>query len=107
MAGASPKKARKERYSTSRLKSRLTRPRRSGVDDSHAVESCALSIQGVADTGIPSEQVFQVPPGNHVYRPLKGLVPYARNAKKHLSQQIQKLKGSLAEYGWTRPIAIR
>ncbi len=40
------------------------------------------------------------------YRPLKGLVPYARNAKKHPREQIQKLKASLAEYGWTRPIAI-
>lgn len=40
------------------------------------------------------------------YRPLKGLVPYARNARKHPRSQISKLKGSLAEFGWANPMLI-
>ena len=38
--------------------------------------------------------------------PLKSLVPYARNAKKHPREQLQKLKSLLAAYGWCRPVAI-
>jgi hypothetical protein len=40
------------------------------------------------------------------YRPLKALVPYARNARKHPRAQIQKLKASLAEFGWANPMLI-
>ena len=40
------------------------------------------------------------------YIPLKRLVPYARNARTHSPGQILKLKASLAEYGWTVPMAV-
>jgi hypothetical protein len=40
------------------------------------------------------------------YRPLKALIPYARNSRVHSPAQVAKLQGSLAEFGWTRPIAI-
>jgi ParB/Sulfiredoxin domain len=40
------------------------------------------------------------------YRPLKGLIPYAKNARKHPRSQIQKLKASLAEFGWANPMLI-
>ena len=39
-----------------------------------------------------------------IYRPLADLVPYARNARLHNSGQIDQLKASLLEYGWTNPI---
>lgn len=40
------------------------------------------------------------------YRPLKGLVPYAKNSRTHSAGQIAMLSGLLAEYGWTNPILI-
>ena len=40
------------------------------------------------------------------YKPLKELVPYARNARTHSANQIGKLKASLAEFGWTNPMLI-
>lgn len=39
-----------------------------------------------------------------VYRHLDDLVPYARNARRHPQAQIDKLRASLAEFGWTSPI---
>jgi DNA modification methylase len=40
------------------------------------------------------------------YRPLKSLVPYSRNARTHPRHQVQKLKASLAEYGWANPMLV-
>lgn len=40
------------------------------------------------------------------YRPLKGLTPYLRNSRRHPRAQIQKLKASLAEFGWANPMLI-
>lgn len=40
------------------------------------------------------------------YRPLDSLVPYAKNARTHSEAQVGKLQASLAEYGWTNPIAV-
>jgi DNA modification methylase len=40
------------------------------------------------------------------YRPLKGLVPYAKNARLHPATQISKIVGSLAEFGWTNPMLV-
>lgn len=34
------------------------------------------------------------------------IVPYARNAKQHPQEQIDKLKASIKEYGFTRPILV-
>jgi len=41
-----------------------------------------------------------------VYRPLRELVPYARNARTHSADQIRQLRASLAHYGWTNPMLI-
>jgi ParB-like chromosome segregation protein Spo0J len=40
------------------------------------------------------------------YRSLAELIPYARNARTHSPQQINKIKASLARYGWTNPMLI-
>src|SRR5215469_16775600 len=41
-----------------------------------------------------------------VYRPLRELVPYARNARTHSAAQILAIRASLAHYGWTNPMLI-
>lgn len=41
-----------------------------------------------------------------VYRDLKSLIPYQNNTKRHPRSQIQKLKASLVEFGYTRPIGV-
>jgi len=38
--------------------------------------------------------------------PLRDLVPDKRNARRHGSEQIKKIRASLARYGWTNPILI-
>lgn len=38
--------------------------------------------------------------------PLEKLVPYVNNARTHSPEQIQKLRGSLREYGFINPIII-
>ena len=38
------------------------------------------------------------------YRSVDELVPYARNARTHSEQQIDRLAASIREYGWTNPI---
>jgi hypothetical protein len=35
-----------------------------------------------------------------VYRPLRALIPYAKNARRHSAGQITKIKASLMEFGW-------
>lgn len=39
-------------------------------------------------------------------RSLRSLIPYTRNSRKHPPDQIHRLKGSLVEFGWVRPIAV-
>lgn len=41
-----------------------------------------------------------------VYRNMKDLVPYARNARIHPPSQRAVIRTSLLEYGWTLPLAI-
>jgi hypothetical protein len=38
------------------------------------------------------------------YRPLRELVPYARNARTHSAKQIDKIRASLAKFGWANPM---
>lgn len=40
------------------------------------------------------------------YRPITGLVPYARNARTHSEAQVALIAGSIREYGWTTPILV-
>lgn len=39
--------------------------------------------------------------------PVARLKPYARNARKHPAEQIEQLRQSLREYGFTVPVLIR
>lgn len=39
-------------------------------------------------------------------RPLKDLVPYARNAREHSADQIAMLVASIEEFGWTIPVLV-
>ena len=38
--------------------------------------------------------------------PLERLKPYARNAKTHGSDQVAKIAGSMAQFGWTVPVLV-
>lgn len=39
-------------------------------------------------------------------RPIDSVVPYARNARTHSADQIAKIRGSLREFGFVRPLLI-
>ncbi|GAC1649844.1 MAG: DNA modification methylase [Herpetosiphon sp.] len=41
-----------------------------------------------------------------VYRPLKALVPYIKNARTHSAATISKIAGSLVEFGWTNSMLV-
>jgi hypothetical protein len=38
--------------------------------------------------------------------PLERLKPYARNAKTHGADQVAKIAGSMAQFGWTMPVLV-
>lgn len=38
--------------------------------------------------------------------PLERLKPYARNAKTHGADQVAKIAGSMARFGWTVPVLV-
>jgi DNA modification methylase len=38
--------------------------------------------------------------------PLERLKPYARNAKTHDAEQVAKIAGSMAQFGWTVPVLV-
>lgn len=41
-----------------------------------------------------------------VYRAVSELIPYARNARTHSDEQIERIANSIKEFGWTNPILI-
>lgn len=41
-----------------------------------------------------------------VRRPLASLVPYAKNARTHSSEQIAQLARLISAYGWTNPVLV-
>lgn len=41
-----------------------------------------------------------------VYRKVSELIPYARNARTHSDEQIERIADSIREFGWTNPILI-
>ena len=41
-----------------------------------------------------------------VYRPLKELMPCARNARTHSDEQVAQLVASIKEFGWTNPVLV-
>lgn len=42
----------------------------------------------------------------HVIKPLKDLIPYARNSKIHSDKQVNQIASSMKEFGFTNPILI-
>src|SRR4026208_1902944 len=40
------------------------------------------------------------------YRPLTGLIPYARNARTHSDEQVAQIAASIREFGFTNPILV-
>jgi len=40
------------------------------------------------------------------YRPLRSLIPYAKNARTHSASQIAQIKASLVHFGWTNPMLV-
>lgn len=40
------------------------------------------------------------------YRPIESLIPYARNARVHLPEQIEQIIASINEVGWTYPLMV-
>lgn len=43
---------------------------------------------------------------NIVYKPIKQLKPYKKNAKKHPKEQIEQIANSIKEFGFTQPVLI-
>lgn len=41
-----------------------------------------------------------------VYREINLLIPYALNARTHSDEQLEQLKASITEFGWTSPVLI-
>lgn len=39
-------------------------------------------------------------------RPVKDLVPYARNSRTHTDEQVQQLAASIEQFGFTKPVLI-
>lgn len=40
------------------------------------------------------------------YRPIEGLIPYARNSRTHSEEQVGQIAGSIKEFGFTNPVLI-
>ena len=43
---------------------------------------------------------------NIVYKPIKELKPYKKNAKKHPKTQVEQIASSIKEFGFTQPVLI-
>lgn len=43
---------------------------------------------------------------NIVYKPIKQLKPYKKNAKKHSKEQVEQIANSIKEFGFTQPVII-
>ena len=43
---------------------------------------------------------------NIVYKPIKELKPYQKNAKKHPKTQVEQIANSIKEFGFTQPVLI-
>lgn len=44
--------------------------------------------------------------GNIVYKSIKELKPYKKNAKKHPKEQVEQIANSIKEFGFTQPVLI-
>jgi ParB-like chromosome segregation protein Spo0J len=50
--------------------------------------------------------IKQWPADNVEKRDIKGLIPYARNARTHSAEQVSQIAASINEWGWTTPVLI-
>lgn len=41
-----------------------------------------------------------------VYKSLNSMIVYAKNARAHSTEQVEKIIGSIKKYGWTNPILL-
>lgn len=55
----------------------------------------------------PSDDANPWPAYTVVRKPISWLKPYERNARTHSEAQIEQLRGSLKQFGWTVPILAR
>jgi len=44
---------------------------------------------------------------NIEYRELSGLIPYARNARKHSQNQVSQIAASIKEFGFNSPVLLK
>ncbi|XIA63331.1 site-specific DNA-methyltransferase [Bradyrhizobium sp. TZ2] len=54
-----------------------------------------------AQTFVTNDRILRVE-----YRPLEGLIPYARNARTHSEAQVAQIAASIKEFGWTNPVLV-
>jgi ParB-like chromosome segregation protein Spo0J len=40
------------------------------------------------------------------WRPLRALIPYARNPRTHSDSQVAQIAASIREFGWTNPVLV-
>lgn len=40
------------------------------------------------------------------YKPIKDLIPYARNSRTHNDAQVAQIASSIKEFGWTNPVLL-
>lgn len=59
-----------------------------------------------AEAAAPAPAEIRITGREWVMRPIDSVVPYARNAKVHGGEQIAKLRASLREFGFVRPLLI-
>ena len=43
---------------------------------------------------------------NIIYKPIKELKPYKKNAKKHNKEQVEQIANSIKEFGFTQPVVV-
>lgn len=41
-----------------------------------------------------------------IYKPIKQLKPYKKNAKKHPKEQVERIANSIKEFGFTQPVIV-
>ena len=61
----------------------------------------------LVDPKVAAERAAKWPTSRMRMRKVSELVPYARNARTHSSEQIDQIGRSILEFGWTNPCLIR
>lgn len=59
-----------------------------------------------SSTDIPVSGMQNWPADRVERRAIASLIPYARNARTHSSQQVAQIAASIAEWGWTVPVLV-